>query len=131
VDIHSPEADQLFAFLLLAGVLGMLTERTGHLAIIKADGKTHPIKAFFWHDPVIFLATLATSLGALLPIIITYGIGDTLSLLAELRHELPVWGWAGTLILAVHAFAPFMVAACLLVGRHRRQKQPRLGAYAR
>lgn len=129
MDVNSPEADKLFGLLILGGLLLALTARIGHLAIVKADGTSLQIKNIFWRDSVIFLSTLVISLGALLPILIQYELGDVLHYLSALRDASWPFGWAVTLTMATHVFAPFMVGLCLLIGRHRRTKQTR-GIYA-
>lgn len=129
MDVNSPEADKLFMLLVFSGLLIAFTARIGHLAIMKAEGSFDGIKHILWRDPILFLVSLAVSLGALLPILLQYEIGDVMHYLSALRDASWPFGWAVTLALAVHVITPFMTGLCILIGRYRRAKHPR-DAYA-
>ena len=126
MNLSSTDQDHLLLLLMLGAPLGLLTERTIHLAMYKADGIMHrgdKLSRAISRDSVIFLLTLATSLGALLPPALKYGVDDIVQLLTKARHDFPVLGWALTVVVIMHAVAPFIVGICLLIGRRKRIKR--------
>lgn len=124
--INSTSGDELFRWLLLIGVLGVITERTIHFAMAKAFGEFRPtgrITRFIRADSTLLVVTLLSSWVPMLYVIFvrSFSAANIVDILTQARSSNGVFGWAMTILITIQALAPIVVGICLLIGRRRRR----------
>ncbi|MDL2363632.1 MAG: hypothetical protein QFB86_04600 [Patescibacteria group bacterium] len=125
MNIYGPEGDSIIKLLFIGVALGLLTERTLHIAAIKSSGSSmhlNPdrLNRFVGNDWTIFITTLLCSAGALVPVLVKHGPHDLITFLKAAMHVIPLFGYPLTIVVLMHLVSPLVVAFLLQRGRKRR-----------